>query len=650
MPLLTVNNLTKYYDTELILDGISFSIDHRERLGLIGANGTGKTTLCRILMGQEPYEDNAQIHFARGMTTGYLSQDVDFGRARTPWDVVIAVYEDMRKREDAIKDLESQMSGEADGEQVDELLEQHSRLLAQHEAEGGYEYERRAATVLTGLGVPEADFERDLDSFSGGEQRRVCLAELLLTQPDLLLLDEPTNHLDITGIEWLEQYLRGYRGAVVAISHDRRFLDATAHRILELEACDLTEYKGGYSAYLKQKGDRLLTYERQYERRQQELKKQMAFIRWALGTQQEKRVRQAKSRLKLLDKVDSLDPPLSQRRKMNLRFQPRVRGGDEILEFKQVGKAYGPKRLFSNVDLFVRRGERVGIVGPNGCGKTTLLKIALGFERPTEGQSRLGKSVEVGYHRQDHFGLEPANTVFQEFRLVLPDASEGELRNLLARFLFVGEDVFKRVGDLSGGEQSRLSLAKLIMTGPTVLVLDEPTNHLDIDSRNSLEGALKEYGGTIIVVSHDRYFLDNVATRVLVMHDTTATAHSGNYASYVAAREAEKVEAQRLERERAEIRKDRHRREERLAREAKKRAARGGATPRKEKLPPPEELEERAHYLEKQIDKVKILLGDPGTYAVPARVNALNAEFDKLSAELAAVYELWERALQTADE
>lgn len=642
MPLISVHNLTKYYGTDLILDGVSLSIDNRDRLGLIGANGTGKTTLCRILMGLESYEDNAQIHRARGMTVGYLSQDVDFGAASTPWEVVMAVYGEMRRREEEIRKLEEEMAAETDRDQLAELLEEHERLTAHHIAAGGYEYERRAATVLTGLGVPEADFRREIASFSGGEQRRVALAQLLLKEPDLVLLDEPTNHLDIQGIEWLEGYLKSYPGAVVCISHDRRFLDSVARRILELEACDLTEYRGGYSDYLHQKEERLLTYSRQYERQQQELKKQMAFIRWALGTQQEKKVRAAKSRLKLLSKMEYLEPPPAQARQMNLRFEPKMRGGEEILELTRVGMSFGERRLFSDVNLFVRRGERVGIVGPNGCGKTTLLQIILGNLQPTEGKARLGASVEIGYHRQDEFGLTPDFTVFQEFRQILPTADQGEIRSLLARFLFVEDDVFKRVGDLSGGEQSRLSLAKLILTQPTVLVLDEPTNHLDIDSRNALEHALRDYRGTVIVVSHDRYFLDNVVNRVVVMGGGTAVVHQGNYASYVAKREAiqQEREAERREREEQE-RRDRQR-QERLARQNRK-----DKRPRSagEQLPTAEELEERAAYLEKQLEKVHRILGDPATYDQPARAQALSAEHEKLSSELRTVYELWERVV-----
>ncbi|MEN6304469.1 MAG: ABC-F family ATP-binding cassette domain-containing protein [Armatimonadia bacterium] len=638
MPLISVENLTKYYGTELILDHVSFAIDHRERLGFIGANGTGKTTLCRILLGQEQYEDDSKIHIARGTTIGYLSQDVRFHGADTPWELVMSLFKDLKKREKRMAEVTERMGAEGvDDEELHRLLDEHARLLEEFERHGGYDYEHRAAGVLTRVGVPEVDFHRPLASFSGGEQRRAALAKLLLEAPDLLLLDEPTNHLDVQGIEWLEQYLRNYPGAVVAISHDRRFLDSVAQKILELEACDLTEYHGGYSDYMKQKEQRLMVYERQYERQQQELKKQMSFIRWALATQQEKRVKAAKSRLKLLDKTEYLDPPLNQRRKMSIRFQPKVRGGNEILLLEGLGKQYGGKRLFSGLDLLVRRGERVGVVGSNGTGKTTLIKIALGLETPSEGTARLGKSVEVGYHRQEEFGLDPNNTVLQEFGTVLPDADTAELRSLLARFLFVEDDVFKRVGDLSGGEQSRLSLAKLVMTRPTLLVLDEPTNHLDIDSRNALEGALKEYEGTILVVSHDRYFLDAVVNRLILLTEGAAVVHEGNYSSYMAKKAALEAEAERLAQEEAEAARQERLRQEKLARKAKREAAERDGGP---KLTP-EELEARAYALEASISRIEGILREAATYENPARVAALSAEHQKLSEELERVYELW---------
>jgi ATP-binding cassette, subfamily F, member 3 len=643
MPLITVQNLTKYYDTNLILDHVAFAVDHRERLGLIGANGSGKTTLFRILMGQEPFEDDSVIHRARGLTVGYLSQDVDFGSAASPWEVVMGCFPHLHQMETELRDLEHELAEASAADRADDLLERHAHLQAEYEASGGLDYLRRASSVLTGLGISERDFQRPLRSFSGGEQRRISLARLLLAQPSLLLMDEPTNHLDIAGIEWLEAYLRDYSGAVVAVSHDRRFLDNLAQRMLELECHSLYEYRGGYSDFLQQKEQRVLTYERQFERQQDELRRQMSFIRWALGTGQEKKVKAAKSRLKLLDKMDYLDPPLSQRRKMNLRFQPLVRGGDDILKLSGMGKAFGEKRLFSGLDLYLRRGQRLGIVGPNGCGKSTLLRIALGLDKPSEGEAALGRSVQIGYHRQDEFGLDPENRVYDEFRVAVPDAEEAEVRNLLARFLFVGDDIYKRVGDLSGGEQSRLSLAKLVMSRPTLLILDEPTNHLDIDSRSALESALKEYEGTLIVVSHDRYFLDNVVNRVLVMHEGVGVVHEGNYSSYVAHRAEREAEAHAAAEALRRQQRDQRQREDRLARTRRQRAAQGGAEGA-EGLPSVGELEERAAYLERQLARATEILGDPATYDNPARATALGVEHDRLSAELQQVYLMWERA------
>ena len=641
MPLLTIKNLTKYYGTEMILDHVGLSVDERDRLGMIGANGTGKTTLCRILLGQESYEEDSEIHITRGATVGYLSQDIAYGDATTPWEMALQAFEQLRRREQKIAALTEQMS-HVDGDELHRLLDEHARLLTQFEASGGYEYEHRAAGVLTRVGVPEVDFHRPLGSFSGGEQRRAALARLLLEAPDLLLLDEPTNHLDVEGIEWLEQYLNGYPGAVVAISHDRRFLDRVANRIIEVEASDLTEYRGGYTDYMRQKEERLLVYERTYGRQQQELKKQLAFIRWALGTQQEKRVRAAKSRLKLVAKTDYLDPPLNQRRKMSIRFQPRVRGGEEVLVFSGVGMHYGDKQLFSGLDLFIRRGDRVGVVGPNGCGKSTLLKIALGLEDASEGKTRLGPSVQVGYHRQQEFGLDPANNVLQEFGTVLPDADPQELRSLLARFLFVEDDVFKCVGDLSGGEQSRLSLAKLVMTAPTFMVLDEPTNHLDIDSCNALENALREYTGTIMVVSHDRYFLDGVVNRLVVFHEDTVQVHEGNYASWTGREETKRAAAEAVLREQQELDRQERIRQEKLVRKAKKEREASGAPA----LVSPEELETQIHALEGQIARLETILADPATYDTPAHVAALTAEHAKLSTELAAAYDLWGESME----
>ena len=648
MPLLVIDNVTKYYGAELILEGVSLAVDERDRVGLIGANGTGKTTLCRAILGELELEDG-RVNLVRGTTTGYLAQGPAFPEGQTLWEAAMECFSHLKDLEGKLASLEEQMSHPG-AEDLDAILGRHERVRHEYEQSGGYEYETRAATVLTGLGLAEAEFQRPIDSFSGGEKSRAALATLLLTEPDLLLLDEPTNHLDIQGTEWLEEYLRGYRGAVIAISHDRRFLNAVAGRIVEVVDHELDEYTGNYDDYIRQKEDRLLNYQRVYKTQQRERKRQLAFIRWALGTCQEKRVRAAKSRMKLLDKVEWLDPPAGQRRKMNLRFAPRIRGGDEIAELDDVAVGYG-EPLVEGVDLFMRRGDRVGMVGPNGCGKTTILKVILGQLQPLSGRARLGTSVDVGYFAQGRFELDPENTVIEDFREVVSDASIGELRHLLARFLFVEEDVFKNVGRLSGGEQSRLALAKLIMTRPTFLVLDEPTNHLDIDSRGALEGALNEYTGTLLVVSHDRYFLDAVVSKTLAIEDGAARLFDGNYS---ASRETLRAEAEA--RELAEAERGKLERRARLDAEKQARKARNErqatieASSEFQLEQRADELEQRAADLERRVAGMEMSLAMPGVYGDAERVTRLNIEHHRLRAQLQETYQAWEEVMSRLQE
>jgi len=641
MPAVVADRLTKYYGAELILDEVALTIHEGDRIGLIGANGTGKTTLCGLILGQLEPEDGT-VTLARGVTVGYLAQESRFPPGQTLWQAAMDVFPEMRELEERLERLAAQMADPAT-EDLEAVMARHEAVRAEFERAGGYEYEVRAATVLTGVGLSAADFQRPVAGFSGGEKNRAALAVLLLRDPDVLLLDEPTNHLDIQGTEWLEQYLDGYHGAAVIISHDRRFLNRTVRRIVELTDHRLVDYAGNYDTYVQDKERRLLQTERTYEKQQRERQRQLAFIRWALGTGQEKLVRAAKSRLRLLGKVEWVDPPVGERRKANLRFTPRMRGGNEILQFDRVTVGYDGRPLVTGVDLLVRRGDRVGLVGPNGSGKTTLLRVALGELSPLAGSARLGTSVEVGYFAQGRAELDPSKLVIEEFAEAVPGAERGELRHLLARFLFVEEDVFKRVGQLSGGEQSRLALGKLIMSRPTFLLLDEPTNHLDIDSRGALESALKEYGGTILVVSHDRYFLDAVTNKVLVIEEDRARLYDGNYSAFRAVREAEQTARREALEAARETEKQTRLRAERLARQVRKERGPGGKPlSRKQLERRAAELEAQVADLEARVARVEALLGGSDVYDDTVRVQALSVEHQRLQANLAEALEAWE--------
>ncbi len=647
MPLLVLDGVTKYYGAELILDGVSLAIDRRERLGLIGANGTGKTTLLRIAAG-ELSPDEGQVVAARGASIAYLSQDPELDGTDTLWTDVMSLYTDLQGLEDRLNRLAVQMEQpqvRRDEDRMQQLLTEHAELHHRFETAGGYEYETTAKKVLSGLGLGEDHWHRSPASFSGGEKSRAALAKLLLSEPDLLLLDEPTNHLDIQGLEWLEEYLRSFPGAILVVAHDRSFLDRTTQRIVELEHHQLEEYRGNYSAYLKQKEQRLLTWQRTYERQQQDLQRQREIIRFLLGTGNEKRIRQARSREKLLEHIDVIDPPPAQRKKMQIAFTPRIRGGNEILDFVGVAKSFGGRSLFEDATFHIRRGQRVGLIGPNGSGKTTLLRIALGLERATAGRAALGRSVVVGYLEQEPTGLTDENQVIEELRELLPQFTAGEVRSLLARFLFFGDDVFKRVGDLSGGEKSRLLLAKLILQGPTFLVLDEPTNHLDIPSRQAVENALLQYQGTLLLVSHDRYLLDKVCRRLLILGDGRVRVHEGNFSHWrrwlrqQAEQAALQAEAERLTR--AAAQREAQRRARRRKRPGES-AVRGPAAN-------PEELEQRVQDLERKIALIEQRL-QTAAGADPRYVRGLSMQHALLSQQLTETLTRWEQALAEAEE
>ena len=530
MSLIRLENVTKLYDPELILDDISVSIAHGDRLGLIGRNGTGKTTLIKIINGMLP-NFKGKVVPAKGLRIGYLSQEPDLSRDCTLRQEMLKVFEKRRALEDKMLLLAEEM----ETQEAPHLLAEYAQIQEQHERLGGYDYEHQINRILSGLGFAEPDFNFPIHVLSGGQKSRATLAKLLLEKPDLLLFDEPTNHLDIKGIEWLENYLNiEYNGAVLVVSHDRYFLDKVVRKVWELEAHKIKIYRGNYSKYVETKNVEKLVGERAFKKQQAFVEHEEEFIRLNIAGQ---RTREAQGRRKKLARLERVEKPKHDARTLKLNFTPETRGGNDILRCKNVGKAFGEKAIFKDLNFEVYHRDVVGIIGANGTGKTTLFRMILGEESATEGDMWVGPTLKFGYYTQELEGLNLNNEIIDEIWELRPQQTQGEIRSFLGKFLFSGDDVFKQIGNLSGGEQSRVLLAKLLLANANVLLLDEPTNHLDIPAREALEAALAEYPATLFIISHDRYLLNSLATKLLIfdgMPGGTATLFEGNYAAYIA--------------------------------------------------------------------------------------------------------------------
>ena len=530
MSLIRLEHVTKLYDPDLILDDISVSIEHGDRLGLIGRNGTGKTTLLKIINGLLA-NFKGKVVAAKGLRIGYLSQEPELARDCTLRQEMLKVFEKRRALEDKMLLLAEEM----ETEEAPNLLATYARIQERHEQLGGYDYEHEINRILGGLGFSELDFNLPIRVLSGGQKSRATLAKLLLEKPDLLLFDEPTNHLDINGIEWLENYLNiEYNGAVLVVSHDRYFLDKVVRKVWELEEHKIKIYRGNYSKYVETKRVEQLVTERAFKKQQAFVEHEEDFIRRNIAGQ---RTREAQGRQKKLDRLERVEKPKSDAPTLNLSFTPETRGGNDILRCQNVGKAFGDKVIFRDMNFEVYRRDVIGIIGANGTGKTTLFRMILGDEAPTAGEMWVGPTLKFGYYAQELEGLNPDNEIIDEIWALRPRHTHGEIRSFLSKFLFFGDDVFKKIGNLSGGEQSRVLLAKLLLANANVLLLDEPTNHLDIPAREALEAALSEYPATLFIISHDRYLLNNLATKLLIFdgkQEGTAELFEGNYAEYVA--------------------------------------------------------------------------------------------------------------------
>ena len=534
--ILQCSHISKSFDGNTILNDISFHINEQEKTAIVGVNGSGKSTLLKILMGE--YEaDDGEIIIQKDAVIGYLAQNQDIDSAKSVLEEMQDAKKDVIALEQELNDITEQMN-HASGEELEHLIAKSDTLRHRFELAGGYTYHSELIGVLKGLGFTEEEFNKPVSALSGGERTRVALGKMLLTSPDLIILDEPTNHLDMKAIRWLEGYLSGYRGAVIIVAHDRYFLDRIVTKVVEIRQHKSTVYQGNYSQFSEKKQALLDTQMKQYLNQQAEIKHQEAVIAKLKSFNREKSVKRAESREKQLDKIERLDKPVEENTRMNLLFSPRIQSGNDVLSIEHLSKAFDSEILFTDISFELKRGERVAIIGDNGSGKTTILKIINDLVKADAGTIRLGTNVEIGYYDQAHQVLHAEKTIFEELQDDYPSMTNTEIRNILAAFLFTDDDVFKQISRLRGGERGRVSLAKLMLSDANLLILDEPTNHLDIDSKEILERAVNHFEGTVLYVSHDRYFINRTATRILDLTQKQLVNYIGNYDYYLEKKEA----------------------------------------------------------------------------------------------------------------
>ena len=633
MIVMQTNQLTKSFGVNEVLKGINLTVQDRHRVGLVGSNGSGKSTLLKILAGKDHY-DGGTLSMTRGLRIGYHTQLDDLTSPLTVWQEMETCFEDTFRMEEKLREMEARMGEihESDPEGFARLSEEYTRLTDRFEEEDGYAWRSRLQGVLTGLGFTSAQYEQTVASLSGGERTRLKLGKLLLAKTDLLLLDEPTNHLDLNSMQWLEDYLRAYKGAVVVVSHDRYFLDAVCNSIAELSFGRIEQYEGNYTRYLKLREEVMVRRMKEYTLQQKEIAREEAIIAQFRAYNTEAAHIKAKSREKRLNMIERVDKPVEEHN-VYFRFHAGRGTGNDVLMCENLSKSFGARRLFHDLNLHVRAGERIALLGANGVGKTTLLKILTGRERPDTGEVRFGSGVEVGYYDQQQEGLSPDKTVLDEVWDDFPRMEQTPIRNALAGFLFTGDDVLAPVSTLSGGERGRVLLTKLMLRQDNFLILDEPTNHLDMDSREMLETALLGFEGTILTVSHDRYFINRIADRVLVMEPDGVTEYLGNYDDYL-----EKLAQKNAPEEELAPQKTKT-----ALREEKKREKAAIEAARREKVRIAN-LETQITDLEEQMTKLEIEMSDPEAYQDNARAQSMNKRYNDLQKKIADLYEEWEQA------
>lgn len=654
--ILSCQNISKAFNEETILKGVSFHIEDYEKAAIVGINGAGKTTLLRIIVG-ELTPDEGLITLSRGKTFGYLSQNQNVNSDNTLYDEMRGAKADVIALEEKIRETELSMK-QASGHKLEELMEAYSRLTHAFELAGGYAYKSEITGVLKGLGFAETDFSKQISTLSGGEKTRTALGKLLLLKPDLIILDEPTNHLDLNSIAWLETYLLNYKGAVLIVSHDRYFLDKIAGKIIEIDQTRATSYTGNYSDYAVKREQLRSAALNAYFKQQQEIRHQEAVIEKLRSFNREKSIKRAESREKLLQKMDVLEKPTEAATDIHMTLTPRVVSGNDVIHIEGLSKSFGSRQLFSDIDMDIKRGEHVAVIGDNGAGKTTILKIINGLLDADAGTITLGTNVHIGYYDQEHHVLHMDKTLFDEISDEYPYLNQTEIRNTLAAFLFTGDDVYKRIGDLSGGERGRLSLARLMLSEANFLILDEPTNHLDITSKEILEQALTHYTGTVLYVSHDRYFINKTATRILDLKLQTLINYIGNYDYYLEKKEI--LEQAAAQTARGSASQDGLSLASPLVgsnqADGQMQSAPAGKTDWKQQKEEQARIrkrqnelkktEEEIHALETREQEINDLLGEESVYSSPARLIELNQEKEHLAETLETLYEKWEELAQ----